>query len=80
MEWDRDNDRFVFQQDNQTPVYINYAYSDSSEPGTWNNKCLDAYGGAANCTSSPRPLIFVDAYFDDVYVKTTAAMPDSEEE
>jgi hypothetical protein len=78
MEWDRDNNRFIFQQDKQAPVYINYAYSDSSEPGM-SLKYLDAHGGAANCTSTPRPSVFVDAYVDDVYVKTTAALPDYDE-
>jgi hypothetical protein len=80
LEWDPDNNRFIFQQDKLAPVYINYTVSDSSEPGTWNNKRLGADGCAANCTNSPRPFAFVDAYFDDVYVKTTAALPDSDEE
>jgi hypothetical protein len=79
LEWDQANNRFIFQQDNLAPVYINYDYPDSSEPGM-SLKYLDAHGGAANCTNTPRPSVFVDAYFDDVYVKTTAALPDSEEE
>ncbi|HQN18081.1 MAG TPA: hypothetical protein PKV86_03030 [Syntrophobacteraceae bacterium] len=80
MEWDQANNRFIFQRDKQTPVYINYTYDDSSPPGTSNNKRLDAAGGAANCTSNPRPSAFIDVFFDNVYVKTTAAFPGPDEE
>jgi hypothetical protein len=79
VEWDKDNNRFIFQQDKQAPVYINYTVSDSSEPGS-TNKRLDVSGGGANCISNPRPFVFIDAYYDDVYVKSTAALPDSAEE
>jgi hypothetical protein len=80
MEWDQANNRFIFQRDKQAPVYVNYTVSDSSPPGTSNNKRLDAAGGAANCTSNPRTSASIDAFFDNVYVKTTAALPDTDEE
>jgi hypothetical protein len=72
MQWDQANHRFIFQLNNNTPVYALYGVSDTSPPGSSNNKRIEVSPLFPNCTAEPRPLAIMDVYFDKVYVNQSA--------
>jgi hypothetical protein len=73
VQWDPDNDQFLFQLDDEPIVVSSYApHSDAAEPGL-PFKILEATHLVANCTTQPRPVGFWDVFFDDVFVNASAA-------
>jgi hypothetical protein len=77
ITWDPDNDQFIFQKGKDPEVYITYDtsfYPESFPPGAAGGgaKRLDVSHFAANCKSLPRPIGFMDVFFDDVYVNESA--------
>ena len=72
VQWDRDNHRFIFQRDDDPEVLAPYTVSDSAPPGI-QVKLLDALHFVPNCTATPRPVAFIEAFFDDVMVNESAA-------
>ncbi len=72
VQWDRDNQRFIFQRDDDPEVIAPYTVSDSAPPGI-QVKLLDALHLIPNCTATPRPVAFIEAWFDDVMVNESAA-------
>jgi hypothetical protein len=71
IQWDKGNHRFIFRLDNQPPVYIPYDVPDTSPPGL-QNKRIEVSNVLPNCTGEPRPVAFIDAYIDNVFVNQTA--------
>jgi hypothetical protein len=72
VQWDRDNHRFIFQRDDAPEVLAPYAVSDTAPPGIA-VKLLDAMHFVPNCTATPRPMAFIETWFDDVMVNESAA-------
>ena len=72
VQWDRDNHRFIFQRDDNPEVVAPYTVSDTAPAGL-QVKFLDALHEIPNCTASPRPVAFIEAFFDDVMVNESAA-------
>lgn len=72
IQWDPDNDRFIFQRDKEPEIFARYTASDAAPPGG-NSKFLDVVNAAANCTTDPLPVAFMEAFFDDVFVNESAA-------
>jgi len=72
VQWDRPNQRFIFQRDDAPEVFAPYAVSDTAPPGI-QVKLLDAMHFVPNCTATPRPVAFIEALFDDVMVNESAA-------
>lgn len=72
VQWDRDNHRFIFQRDDAPEVVAPYTVPDTTPPGI-QVKLLDAIHFVPNCTTTPRPMAFIDAMFDDVMVNASAA-------
>jgi hypothetical protein len=72
VQWDRDNHRFIFQRDDAPEVFAPYAVSDTAPPGIA-GKLLDAMLFVPTCTATPRPMAFIEAWFDDVMVNASAA-------
>jgi hypothetical protein len=72
VQWDRDTHRFIFQRDDNPEVVAPYTVSDTAPPGLQVN-ILDAVHLVPNCTASPRPVAFIEAFFDDVMVNASAA-------
>lgn len=73
ITWDPDGDQFIFQKGKDPEKSLSYSgLSDTSIPGTENGglKRLEVFELVANCTSQPRPVGYVEVYFDDVYVNT----------
>jgi hypothetical protein len=70
VEWDATNHQFLFKRDNNSLVfsYDPATYPDDSPPA-YNGKLLGVGGAVANCQSTPRPTAYMNALFDDVYVK-----------
>jgi hypothetical protein len=77
IQWDRDNHRFIFQRGDAPEVIAPYAVSDTEPPGT-PVKFLSAMHFVPNCTTTPRPMAYIEAWFDDVRVNASAA-PRSEQ-
>jgi len=78
ITWDQANHRFVFQRGKTPEVYLPYdsvSFPDTSPPGSsfGGYKRLNVTDYVANCTSQPRPVGFIEVYFDDVYVNQSAA-------
>jgi hypothetical protein len=78
VTWDRQNDRFIFKKGKDLEVYIPYdtgTYPETFLPGAsaGGSKRLDVAQYVANCTTLPRPMGFMEAFFDDVYVNESAA-------
>jgi len=72
ITWDQVNNRFVFQKGNSSEVPLAYdpgTYPDGADPGTSNGgfKRLDVQELVTNCTSLPRPVGFMEVWFDDVF-------------
>jgi hypothetical protein len=72
VQWDRDQHRFIFQRDAHPEVVAAYAVSDTDPPGT-PVKLLNAMQVVPDCTATPRPMAFIEAWFDDVMVNESAA-------
>jgi hypothetical protein len=72
IQWDRDNHRFIFQRDDAPEVVAPYAVPDTDPPGI-PVKLLDALHFVPNCTAAPRPVAFIEAWFDDVWANESAA-------
>ena len=72
VRWDRDNHRFIFQRDEASAVFAPAAGSDTDPPAsaaTW----VDARHVVPNWTATPRPMAFIEAWFDDMMVNESAA-------
>lgn len=67
LEWDQAGKRFIVQRDNEAEVSLYYTVPDTQPPSV-KIKRLEAAQTLANCTTQPRPVGFIDAYFDNVYV------------
>ena len=72
IQWDQANHQFIFQLNNNPPVYAPYTVQDTSPPGMTNGKRIGLSHMLPNCTAEPRPMVFMDAYFDNVYVNQSA--------
>jgi hypothetical protein len=71
VQWDRDTHRFIFQRDDNPEVVALYTVSDTAPPGL-QAKILDTVHLVPNCTASPQPVAFIEAFFDDVMVNESA--------
>jgi hypothetical protein len=72
VQWDRDNHRFIFQRDDASEVFAPYAVSAAAPPASA-AKWLAARHLVPNCTATPRPMAFIEAWFDEVMVDESAA-------
>ena len=72
VQWDQNNHRFIFQRDDTPEVFAPYAVSDTAPPGN-PVKLLDAMQFVPNCSATPGPMAFIEAWFDDVMVNESAA-------
>ena len=72
IQWDKANHQFIFQFGKLAPVSAPYAVSDTSPPGL-NFKDLRFRSLIANCTTEPRLVASLEAYFDNVFVNQSAA-------
>jgi hypothetical protein len=77
ITWDPQNDRFIFQKGKDLEVYIPYdtgTYPETFPPGApgGGSKRLDVAQYVANCTTLTRPMGFMEAFFDNVYVNESA--------
>jgi hypothetical protein len=70
IAWDQANNRFVFQKGRTPEVYVNNTVNVGGQPGTANggNKRVEVTHQIPNCTSLPRPMSFIDAYFDNIRI------------
>jgi hypothetical protein len=71
VQWDRDHHRFIFQRDDAPEVCAPYAVPDTATPSIA-VKMLDAILFVPQCAAMPRPMAFIDAWFDDVMVNESA--------
>ncbi len=71
MQWDPDNDRFIFRRDNEPEEFLEYVVSDAASPGRPVQQ-LSIHTFVANCTT-PGPVASMEALFDDVSVNESAA-------
>lgn len=67
VTWDRDNHQFIFQLNNEAPVPLAYAMSDTFPAGL-PEKDFFVTGNVPHCTTNPRPSASIDALLDNVYV------------
>ena len=74
IEWDPDNDQFLFQRDEDPEVALAYEVSDAASSGRA-VKGLHVTHFVPNCTATPQPAAFVKAVFDDVFVNESAGIP-----
>jgi hypothetical protein len=65
--WDQPNHQFVFSLNNEPPVALTYNVPDSFPPG-FPDKTFFVFGSVPHCTTTPRPLASIDAFFGNVYV------------
>lgn len=72
IQWDQPNHMFIFQLNNNTPIYAPYTVPDTSPPGLSNSKRIEILPMLPNCTAEPRPMAMMGAYFDEVYVNESA--------
>ncbi|TKS58727.1 MAG: hypothetical protein EWM72_02784 [Nitrospira sp.] len=73
LQWDKDNDLFIFRRDTEPPATFNYRgiVTNTGAPGI-QVKTLGLGNFVANCNFSPRPGAMVDALFDNVFVNESA--------
>lgn len=71
VQWDADNDRFIFQRDDEPEVFSSYTLPDAAPAGV-PTKQLDFRHSVANCTTDSRPEVFTEVFFDDVFVNQAA--------
>jgi hypothetical protein len=67
LQWDQPNHRFIFRLNNGNPVFESYSVPDTNPP-FFAYKGIDLARVVPDCTGTPRPSAFIDAYFDNVYV------------
>jgi hypothetical protein len=71
MEWDKTHHKFIFKRDTHA---VEYSYDTNKYPDTYppayHTKKLAVLSEVPNCTSTPRPSAFMNALFDNVYIKT----------
>jgi hypothetical protein len=74
ITWDPDNDRFTFQKGKDAEVHVTYTEDDANPPGAPNggNKRLEVQHQIANCIGAPRPLSYMEAFFDNIMVNASA--------
>jgi hypothetical protein len=72
VQWDADNDQFLFQRDNQAVVAYHYTVADANAPGVPGKRLVIA-DVVANCTAEPRPIAFMETTFNNVRVNASAA-------
>jgi hypothetical protein len=72
MQWDQAHHQFLFQRDDEDLVLLPYMVPDTSPLGL-TRKSLDLDFEVPNCTTEPRPVAFIEARFDDVFVNQSAA-------
>jgi hypothetical protein len=72
VQWDRENHRFIFQRGGDPEVVAPYTVSDTA-PASNSRKMVAITQVVANCTASPRPVAFIEVFFDDVMVNASAA-------
>lgn len=72
VRWDPANDRFIFRRGSNPEVFLPYTVPDTTPPGA-SEKGLVAGSFFPNCTAVPRPVGFIDATFDNVFVNESAA-------
>jgi hypothetical protein len=72
VQWDRDNHRLIFQRDDAPEVFAPYGVSDTDPPGIA-VKMLTTILVVPRCTATPRPMAYIEAWFDDVMVNASAA-------
>ena len=70
ITWEPGNNRFAFQKGKAPEVYINNTVPVGGAPGTdlGGNKRVEVNHQIPNCTSTPRPMAFMEAYFDNIKV------------
>ncbi|MCY1044941.1 hypothetical protein OV208_26730 [Corallococcus sp. bb12-1] len=73
VQWDADNDRFVFQRDAQPEVYGPYTVSDTHAPGAADKALVVTHALPTCASGTPLPRGYANAYFHDVLVNTSAA-------
>jgi hypothetical protein len=73
VQWDRRHGQFIFQRDEQPEVFARYAVPSDIVPPGIPSKLLNAMQFVPDCTATPRPMAFIDAWFDDVMVNESAA-------
>jgi hypothetical protein len=72
VEWDLDNEGFIFKFDKEPPQFISYSsYGWTIYPPSSRAICLEAQNRIANCTAE-RQMGFVDADFDGVFINEGA--------
>ena len=71
IEWDPDNDQFIFQLNDEPAVSIPYELPDQDLPAS-SFKQVAVTHFVDNCTTEPRPSAFMKATFDDVFVNESA--------
>jgi hypothetical protein len=71
VQWDKDNHRFIFQYDDNAPVFANYKESDTSPPGS-NYKELRVQNFPVSCASGPATITAMTALVDDVMLNQSA--------
>jgi hypothetical protein len=72
IQWDKDNHQFIFKLEGKSIAYIPYNLPDTSPPGLQTNKRIEVSNILPNCTGESRPVAFIDAYIDNVFVNQTA--------
>jgi hypothetical protein len=72
ITWDAVNNRFVFQKGKSPEVEILYTQTVGGAPGAGlgGTKRVEVNHQIPNCTSAPRPMAFMDAYFDNIKIET----------
>lgn len=70
MTWNQIDHSFVFKLGDNPEVVLPYSVSDTAPPGA-RRKGLLLAGSPPNCTASPRPTAFMEAFFDDVFVNAS---------
>lgn len=73
VRWERTNNRFVFQRDANAPVNLPYTVPDS-EPASSPSKRIEVSNVVQRCTSTPRPVAFMAADFDDIMIATSSTL------
>jgi hypothetical protein len=69
ISWEPGNSQFVFQKGKAATI-VPYSGTFGGAPGTPNggNKRLEVNNLIPNCTSGPRPMAYMEAFFDDVKI------------
>jgi len=68
IKWDHPNHQFVFQMNSKASVTLPYTVPDFSPPSV-TVKSIDLARVIPNCTSFPRPLASMEAYFDNIVAR-----------